>query len=258
ALYRKVLARYVQMTTAEGITQAIFPEGGLSLDGRIGAAKLGLLSYIVADHQPGGRDVVFVPVGIAYDRVLEDRILLQAASEGTRRFRARPLTILWGTLSVLGRIAVRRFKGYGTAAAAFGAPVSLTAFMAGERATTAALGQHLMAAIGQVVPVIPVPLVAAALLSHPPDIAALVARSRVLAEDLEQRGAVLKLVPEGMEATVREALAALTSRGIVGDDLRVKVGAQPLLDFYAASILQRLDGPFLPKPAAVGEIAAIS
>ena len=47
ALYRRVLARYVQMATAEGATQAIFPEGGLSLDGRVGPAKLGLLSYIV-------------------------------------------------------------------------------------------------------------------------------------------------------------------------------------------------------------------
>ena len=42
-LYRRVLARYVQMATAEGTTQAIFPEGGLSLDGRVGAAKMGLL-----------------------------------------------------------------------------------------------------------------------------------------------------------------------------------------------------------------------
>jgi glycerol-3-phosphate O-acyltransferase len=46
-LYRKVLARYVQMATEEGTTQAIFPEGGLSLDGRVGPAKMGLLSYIV-------------------------------------------------------------------------------------------------------------------------------------------------------------------------------------------------------------------
>ena len=71
ALYRKVLARYVQMATEEGTTQAMFPEGGLSLDGRVGPAKLGLISYIVEGWEPGERDVVFVPVGLAYDRVLE-------------------------------------------------------------------------------------------------------------------------------------------------------------------------------------------
>ena len=36
ALYRKVLARYVHMATAAGVVQAIFPEGGLSRDGRCG------------------------------------------------------------------------------------------------------------------------------------------------------------------------------------------------------------------------------
>ena len=77
-----MLARYVQMATGDGTTQAIFPEGGLSLDGRVGPAKLGLLGYIVAGvSRPGGRDVVFVPVGLAYDRVLEDRVLVEAAPD---------------------------------------------------------------------------------------------------------------------------------------------------------------------------------
>ena len=94
-LYRRVLARYVQMATAEGVTQAIFPEGGLSLDGKVGAAKLGLLGYIVAGFQPGqGRDVVFIPVAINYDRVMEDRVLITAHKDGTRRFRARVISIL--------------------------------------------------------------------------------------------------------------------------------------------------------------------
>ncbi|MDZ7904578.1 MAG: 1-acyl-sn-glycerol-3-phosphate acyltransferase [Cypionkella sp.] len=86
-LYRRVLARYVQMATEEGTTQAIFPEGGLSLDGTTGAAKMGLLSYIAAADMPAGRDVVFVPVGLAYDRVLEDRILIRAQRAGTRALR---------------------------------------------------------------------------------------------------------------------------------------------------------------------------
>src|SRR5262249_42013037 len=34
ALYRKVLARYVDMATKAGVVQAVFPEGGLSRDGR--------------------------------------------------------------------------------------------------------------------------------------------------------------------------------------------------------------------------------
>ena len=80
ALYRRVLARYVQIATAEGVTQAVFPEGGLSLDGTVGEPKLGILSYIAAADTPG-RDVVFVPVALNYDRVLEDRVLVAAQAE---------------------------------------------------------------------------------------------------------------------------------------------------------------------------------
>ena len=244
ALYRRILARYVQMATAEGITQAIFPEGGLSLDGRVGAAKLGLLSYIVAGFSPGGRDVVFIPVGLAYDHVLEDRILIAAAAAGTRRFRARPMAVILGALALVGRIVTRRFKGFGTAAAAFGAPVSLAAFLAGhDGEATAALGRHLMAEIGRVVPVVPVPLVAMALARGGRSAAEVLALAEVLVGELQAVGAVLKLAPQGLDASVREGLGSLTRRGLIGADLEPGVGAQPVLDFYAAGIRQLLSGP---------------
>jgi glycerol-3-phosphate O-acyltransferase len=41
ALYRMVLQRYVQMATEGGVPQAVYPEGGLSVDGRLRAPKLG-------------------------------------------------------------------------------------------------------------------------------------------------------------------------------------------------------------------------
>ena len=77
-LYRKVLERYVAMATQAGVTQAVFPEGGLSRDGRLRSPKLGILDYMVRSFDPaGGRDILFVPVGINYDRVFEDRSFLQ-------------------------------------------------------------------------------------------------------------------------------------------------------------------------------------
>ena len=61
-LYRKVLARYVAMATKGGVTQAIFPEGGLSRDGALRDPKFGLFSYMVGDFDPHyKRDVVFIP-----------------------------------------------------------------------------------------------------------------------------------------------------------------------------------------------------
>jgi glycerol-3-phosphate O-acyltransferase len=241
-LYRRVLARYVQMTTAEGISQAIFPEGGLSLDGRVGPAKLGLLSYILAGFDPAGRDVVFVPVGLAYDRVLEDGILTEAAASGTRRFRLDPFKALgFGGLSLL-RLAVGRFRGFGTAAAAFGMPISLKAYLAeGHDPSIEALGARLMAAIGQTVPVVPVPLVAAALQEGAGGRAGIEARAAALVARLTEAGAELRLAPHGIATTVEEGLRPLIARGILTKDLLPVTARRPLLAFYAASVHQRLD-----------------
>ena len=87
-LYRRVLRTYVRMATEGGVTQAMFPEGGLSLTGGLAAPKLGLLSYILDDMDLEQRDVVFVPVALNYDRVLEDRVLIAASGKAERRFDA--------------------------------------------------------------------------------------------------------------------------------------------------------------------------
>ncbi len=237
ALYRKVLARYVQMATEEGTTQAMFPEGGLSLDGRVGAAKLGLLSYIVEGWTPAERDVVFVPVGLGYDRVLEDKVLVEAAAAGTRRFRNRPFRVAVLALRFLWARWRGRTKGFGTAAAGFGAPVSLRAFLAeGHAAPVEELGALLMQRIAAVVPVLPVPLVAAALGQGAASRADLLARMEARVARLQAAGAVLKLPPQGVAAALEEGLAPLIRRGIVTEALQPVPSEVALLAFYAASV----------------------
>src|ERR1700680_2591545 len=69
------------MATAAGVTQAVYPEGGLTRDGRLRPPKLGLLGYMLRTFDPAGeRDLVFIPVVINYDRTLEDRTLLLDAA----------------------------------------------------------------------------------------------------------------------------------------------------------------------------------
>ena len=76
-----MLARYVHMATRRASRRRSFPEGGLSRDGKLRPPKFGLLSYMVAGFDPlGPRDVVFIPVAVNYDRVLEDRMLTSVAN----------------------------------------------------------------------------------------------------------------------------------------------------------------------------------
>jgi glycerol-3-phosphate O-acyltransferase len=235
ALYRKVLARYVQMATQEGTTQAIFPEGRLSLDGRVGPARMGLLSYIVEGFDPTGRDVLFVPVGLGYDRVLEDRVLVEAAASKTGRFRNRPLWVAGHALRFLWARMRGRTTGFGSAAAGFGAPVSLRAHLT-DGGTVEDLGERLMSAIAAVVPVLPVPLVARALGEGAASRDELRGRVEALIARLTEAGAVLKLPPQGIGATLDEGLTPLIRRGLVTEALQPVASERALLAFYAASV----------------------
>jgi glycerol-3-phosphate O-acyltransferase len=252
ALYRRVLARYVQIATAEGATQAIFPEGGLSLDGRVGRARLGLLGYMLtADH---AHDVVFVPVGLAYDRVMEDHLLVEAGQNGTRRFRASPLAILGFVWRTLWRKLIGRFPGFGSAAVAFGPPLSLNALRrelpsAPTEALTRELGDRLMARVIHSVPILPVPLVAAALADGPVPRAVLADRIAGLITALVDRGAALELPEGGAAAAMAEGLRVLIARDIVtetGGALRAGPEKSGLLRFYAGSVQQMLLPADLP------------
>ena len=130
-LYRKVLARYVQMSTEAGVTQAIFPEGGLSRDGLMRPVKLGLISYILDGWKPESRDVVFVPVGLNYDRVLEDRSLVAEIGGPPPKIAMSKKII--EALAFLGKNFWLRVSGryyrFGYASVSFGTPRSLRAFL---------------------------------------------------------------------------------------------------------------------------------
>ncbi|PIE09549.1 MAG: glycerol-3-phosphate acyltransferase [Rhodobacterales bacterium] len=225
ALYRKVLAHYVQMATRGGVTQAFFPEGGLSLSGGIGAPRLGLLSYVMADDPLRDRPVVFVPVALNYDRVLEDRILL--AADSTRRFRVPWGRIAWVSAGQLVQRITRRFRGYGVARVAIGQPLALSDW----HGDVEELGHELMARIASGVPVLPVPLVARLLLESD---APLAPRVQEALDDLRARG---RPAPLGApERIVEHAMDLLRTRDLVTEDGRPTPGAEPLLKFYAKSI----------------------
>ncbi|QEE36677.1 glycerol-3-phosphate acyltransferase [Octadecabacter sp. SW4] len=251
ALYRKVLARYVQMATAGGVTQAVFPEGGLSLTGAVSEPRLGLLNYIVSDFKPDGREVIFVPVALNYDRVLEDRFLIAADKSGVRRFRPPLSTVCRAVLSHLWQRITGRFDKFGTASVSFGEPLALADFMQDrEGDQTEAVGHELMARIRRAMPVLPVPLVARVLLAGVTDADDL--RARVQADLAALASTDAPLPRRGLDKVIADGLARLRQRGLIGDDLQVPAESHDVLEYYAASIAAHFDAP----AAKIPEISA--
>ncbi|OAN68976.1 glycerol-3-phosphate acyltransferase [Sulfitobacter sp. EhC04] len=249
ALYRKVLARYVQMATAGGVNQAMYPEGGLSLTGALQPPKMGLLSYVVEDFDPEGeRDVVLMPVAINYDRVLEDKVLIAADQRGDRRFGARITVVVGFILRKLWQRLTFQETRFGTAAVAFGAPLSLRE--AGHGATVEALSGEVMDRIAGAMPVLSVPLISAVMLDL--DGAALDTQAL-----LDRAGAMLARVPPGnravdaaeLETELRQALKGLRARGVVlfeQSSWRANPDETAVLRFYANSIAHLLQEDAAP------------
>ncbi|MBL4729065.1 MAG: 1-acyl-sn-glycerol-3-phosphate acyltransferase, partial [Gammaproteobacteria bacterium] len=177
-LYRKVLERYVYMATQSGVCQAVFLEGGLSRDGLLGEPKLGFLDYILRNYDwQTDRDVVFVPVGINYDRVLEDENLLAWDRQEARLTTAAHLVKLWRFLRInLFAGSRKRWKRYGYASVNFGVPISMRDYSEKRSiefnhlekeqriVKVIELAELLMESLRYVMPIIPVPIICAVLL----------------------------------------------------------------------------------------------
>jgi glycerol-3-phosphate O-acyltransferase len=240
ALYRRVLARYVQLATEGGVTQAIFPEGGLSLDGKLMPPKMGLLGYVL-DAKLADRDVVFVPVAINYDRVLEDRVLIEAGRTGTRRFRARISVIL---IFILRKTWLRirgKFLRFGEAAVVFGEPVRLRDY--GVSPDVNGLAQDLMHRIAQEMPLLFVPLMARIVLEAKAPLTA-DALEAEMALMLERASTSVSVPHDDFAGAVSKAREHLLQRGMIEMAQGGFVSAsdeQPALTFYANSIAHFFD-----------------
>ena len=256
-LYRAVLARYVHMATEAGVPQALFPEGGLTVDGALRQPKFGLLDYMVKSFRAeGGRDLVFIPVGLNYDRVLEDRSQLLKLGGGTRRRGLMEALAI--TLAFIGRniwlMLTGRWHRLGYACVNFGSPVSMRRFVKGRGIDFAALGEterrlameelgrDLMQAIGRVIPVVPVALVAQVFRPDPQRaLSELEIKSAAFAllHEWESRGAHVYIPRHDQDYAIGVGLRMLMLRHVVEEreGLFHTVDENlPLLAYYANSI----------------------
>jgi glycerol-3-phosphate O-acyltransferase len=251
-LYRRVLERYIVMATEAGVPQAVFPEGGLSRDGRMRAPRLGVLDYMMRGFRvDGDRDLVFVPLGINYDRVLEDRTLLLGEDDARRSALGGTLAFVRQNVALVLRSRWRRF---GYACVNFGAPFSMREYcrakgldfqrLGGEERKRAMseLGSALMQAVGQVVPVVPVALMATVFVRQPDRALSeleLKAEAAKLIAALESRGAHI-YVPRGdLDYALTVGLRMLRLRKLLDEReglFQVRREEMRLVEYYANSI----------------------
>lgn len=284
-VYHLTLRRYLQIISEEGVTQGIFIEGGLSRDGLLRPAKCGLLDSLStlpprADGTP--RPIWFVPVGINYDRVLEDE-MLTSGTEGADGM-GKGLKYYLSALSRVGRYffsnlpryVVRRVRKFGYAGVAIGEPVALSDLFDRPLSELATLGREerkpvmqgaadrLLERIGQVVPVTPVSLVAAAILGrdlsvdeeHHLSEAELSARIEHLVAQLKESGAKVVAAERGLSYLVHVGLTILGTRQHlqhVGGVVATKRSTRHLLRYYANGI-----GPQLSRVRSLKESESLA
>ncbi|MBT8127309.1 MAG: 1-acyl-sn-glycerol-3-phosphate acyltransferase [Gammaproteobacteria bacterium] len=256
-LYRRVLERYVNMATRAGVCQAVFLEGGLSKDGALREPKLGFLDYMLRDyHSDTDRDITFIPVGINYDRVLEDRTLVRNLDKtATKRS-------IWFVLRTTFRFVLKtlllsrktRLRRFGYASVNLGNPISARAYCANNNVEfihieqekrfekTAELADVLMTQVKEAIPIIPVALMSEIVLANRDrwrSALELKALALQRMDALKKMGAPIRISSTTTESVLSSALDIIEGREWldVQDSLyKARPDAIVILEYYANSI----------------------
>jgi len=206
-------------------------EGGRSYSGELKPPKTGLLhATLLAERD----DVVIVPMSVAYDLVLEDRILAHQATKRRQRPFAREVAEM-----------VRYAVGYQSrAVVTFGKPISLKGYDPESRRDIMSLAHQTRDTIGMLYKVLPTAVLAAAL------------RPGITRRDLEAKcDAIIETVAAGGAnmgvRSGREAVDAgaepLAARNVIHIERggRFRIRERTVLRYYART-LQHLIAPRRP------------
>ena len=257
ALYRRVLERYVHLATRAGVVQAVFLEGGLTKDGKLRPPRQGFLDYMLRDyHYEIDRDVVLVPVGINYDRVIEDVSLVRKLDDNAEQ------RSIWFILGTAARFATKilfmgrkkRWLRFGYASVNFGKPMSIKEYCREQNIDLSKidlsermnqvenLSHRLMREIEDIIPVLPIALMSEVILHNQQQWLSefeLKSRAADRIQSLENAGAPIRISSTACEGVLNGALAMLQGRGFVEEDnglLRANAASLDLLRYYANSI----------------------
>jgi len=168
-LYSRVFSAYIHKLLEEGFNVELFIEGGRSRTGKLLNPKLGLISILLDAYRNGAcEDMIFVPVYIGYDRIIEEHAYIHEVEGGKKESE---------NLSQV--IRARRFlkKRYGKIYINYHDPIVASEFLDGQptpfdgmsakeiNALIRQLGWRIVNAIDKQTVVTPHGLVAAAILN---------------------------------------------------------------------------------------------
>lgn len=174
-LYSAVFNEYLHTLFTKGFPVEYFVEGGRSRTGRMLQPKTGMLAITLRSFLRNSRmPIVFVPVYIGYERVLEGRTYLGELRGATKKKES-----IFDIFKVIGALKQR----FGQVSVNFGEPIKLAAFLDHEQPnwreqelgphyrpgwlneTTHRLGERVAQGLNEAAAINPVNLVALALLS---------------------------------------------------------------------------------------------
>ncbi|MET0610406.1 MAG: glycerol-3-phosphate 1-O-acyltransferase PlsB [Pseudomonas caspiana] len=174
-LYTSVFNEYLHTLFTKGFPVEYFVEGGRSRTGRMLQPKTGMLAITLRSFLRNSRmPIVFVPVYIGYERVLEGRTYLGELRGATKKKES-----IFDIFKVIGALKQR----FGQVSVNFGEPIKLAEFLDNEQPdwreqelgpqfkpawlneTTHRLGERVAQHLNEAAAINPVNLVALALLS---------------------------------------------------------------------------------------------
>lgn len=263
-LYRLMLKRYVQLATEARVPHAIFLEGQLSPDGGLSPPRLGLLSYVTENFDPEtSPDLVFMPVGLNYDRIPED-LNMQRFSSHEFREKGKKYVLLQG-IGFAARVfweGLLNRQNFGYACANFGNPISFTKWLQEQNVEWAALsskqrfewiskfGAKLIGRISAAVPATPVTILSRIWFSDTSqsfDHNQLEIAFSAICKELRQNNCHVVLVQESEKDTLAYALKFALDRGLLIKDNQKHYKIDPkmvsLAIYSGNSLSQHLKGP---------------
>ncbi|MBE7424373.1 MAG: glycerol-3-phosphate 1-O-acyltransferase PlsB [Zoogloeaceae bacterium] len=259
-LYAAVFHEYLHMMIARGFPIEYFIEGGRSRSGRMLAPKAGILGMTIRSFLRGDtRPLVFVPVYLGYEKLLEGQAFLEELQGKPKRGES--------LLGLLGAWRLLRHR-FGRVHVSFGEPLALAEFLDARRPGWRAEGDaradwvrplindaagELARRINAAAVATPVSLVALALLATPKH----TADAQALLRQIEHCQALLREAPPspgaaGCDLPAAEIVSYAEGLGFVerlphplGELLRVRADTAALLAYFRNNVLHLFALPAL-------------